>query len=173
MELAQKAGVSDRGIHNIDYLAWAKSGLVAGLIGGLTFAAFELIYSVITKDDLFFPLRMLAGTVLGQQALTSDVSLWFTSFVGVIVHMVYSIISGAIFALVIAAVRPFHITRAAIITTASVFGLIMWLVNFFLIAPVLGWFWFPEQANQFWDGFVAHTFFYGTVVGWYLTATRK
>ncbi|MDG5815445.1 hypothetical protein QA601_10165 [Chitinispirillales bacterium ANBcel5] len=72
--------------------------------------------------------------------------------------------------MIIAAVRPFHSTKSAVILTASALGLLMWVINFYLIAPALGWMWFPQEASQFWQGFVAHTFLYGAVVGWYLAA---
>jgi hypothetical protein len=39
----------------------------------------------------------------------------------------------------------------------------LWLVNFCIIVPTV----FPQfsQFNQFWNGFVAHSVFYGAVLG--------
>ncbi|MFP4164918.1 MAG: hypothetical protein ACLFVE_13125, partial [Chitinispirillaceae bacterium] len=170
MEMAQKAGVGER--HGVDYGAWARSGLVAGLIAGISFALFEMIVAAVIAGDFFGPLRMISGVVLGQQALTPEVSLGLAAAVGVAVHMVYSLLAGVVFALIIAAVGAFHSSRASVIVTASVLGLLMWILNFYIIAPAAGWSWFPQRASQFWQGFVAHTFLYGSVSGWYLAAAR-
>lgn len=172
MEMAQRAEVRGRERPGTDYGAWAGSGLVAGLIGGIAFALFEMIVAAVLVGNFFGPLRMISAVVLGQQALTQEVSLGLAALVGVAVHMVYSLLAGVVFALIIAAVGAFHSSRGAVIVTASVLGLLMWILNFYIIAPAAGWVWFSQNADQFWQGFVAHTFLYGSVAGWYLAARR-
>ncbi|MDG5815446.1 hypothetical protein QA601_10170 [Chitinispirillales bacterium ANBcel5] len=54
MEMAQNAGVRGKEAYGVDYRSWAKSGLVAGLIGGITFALFEMIVALILMGQFFF-----------------------------------------------------------------------------------------------------------------------
>lgn len=172
MEYAHEAGAAGRETHHVNYWSWAKTGMIAGIIGGIAFAVFEMIVAGIIAGNLFAPFRMISAVVLGQQALTPQVSLATAILAGTLVHMVYSIVAGAVFALIIAAIAPLHSSRWATVLSASVLGLVMWVVNFYLIAPAAGWMWFPERASQFWQGFVAHTFLYGAVVGWYIAARK-
>ncbi len=173
MELTHKTGVADREAHRPDYKAWATRGAIGGIIAGLAFAAFEVIIAGIIAGNFFSPFRMISATALGSQALTPQVSLGMAIAVGVLVHMAYSIVAGAVIGLILASFKPLSQSKTAVIVSASVLGLLMWLVNFYLIAPAFGWVWFPERASQFWQGFVAHTFLYGTVLGWYISAALK
>jgi hypothetical protein len=172
MEMTHEAQAARRERPHIDYWSWAKTGMIAGIIAGLAFAVFEMIVAGIITGNFFAPFRMISAVALGQAALTPEVSLGVAIITGTLVHLAYSIVAGAVFALIIAAIPPLHATTWAVILSASVLGLLMWLLNFYAIAPAAGWSWFPQRANQFWQGFVAHTFLYGSVAGWYL-ATRK
>jgi hypothetical protein len=55
---------------------------------------------------------------------------------------------------------------------ASAAGLGLWLVNFYVIAPIGGWTWFPEDTIPL-RQFIAHTFFYGAVLGLYLNFAAR
>lgn len=169
--MTHQAGVAGRKRH--DYKALVTTGLVGGIIAGLAFAVFEMIVAAVITGNFFAPLRMISAVVLGQQALTPEVGLAMAAVTGVIVHMIYSIVAGGVFGFIVAAVKSLHATTSALIISGAVFGLLMWLVNFYLIAPAAGWSWFPQEASQFWQGFVAHTFLYGAVLGWYIAGRRK
>ncbi|MBD3316120.1 MAG: hypothetical protein GF344_10055, partial [Chitinivibrionales bacterium] len=130
MELAHEAGAAGRESPHIDYWSWAKTGMVAGIIGGIAFAVFEMIVAAIAAGNAFGPFRMIAAVALGRQALTPDVSLGVAIIAGTLVHLAYSVVAGAVFALIIAAIRPLHAGKGAIIISASVLGLLMWLLNF-------------------------------------------
>ncbi len=171
MEMTHEAGVAKKGVH-VNYWSWAKTGMVGGLLAGLAFAVFEMIVAAIVAGQLFGPFRMISATVLGQQALSPQVSLATAIMVGTLVHLVYSVVAGAVFALIVAAVTAFHRTPGALVSIGGIYGLLMWLVNFYLIAPAFGWIWFPQRASQFWQGFVAHTFLYGALLGWYVAARQ-
>ncbi len=54
MEMAQPAGRSrTRQEYEIDYGAWIGSGLIAGLIAGISFALFEMIVAGIIPGNFF------------------------------------------------------------------------------------------------------------------------
>lgn len=53
----------------------------------------------------------------------------------------------------------------AFVVVASIFGLALWLINFYVIAPfAFPWFLQSSPLVQF----VGHTFFFGSVLGYYL-----
>jgi uncharacterized membrane protein YagU involved in acid resistance len=115
----------------------------------------------------FMPLRMIGAIVLGSAALDPGYSLASAGFAGVIVHMVLSIV----FALILAAFASPVAGTAALAAGGIAFGIVLWLVNFYLVAPLAGWTWFPDRSNQVVQ-FVAHALFYGCPVGWYLGRSR-
>ncbi len=148
---------------------WIKYGALGGLIAGIVFALFEMIMAAIMMggDAFFMPLRMIGAMVLGQQALMPEYDLLTAAIVGLIVHMVLSIIFGIVFAVIVALVPTLAQSTGALIVSASAYGFLIWLVNFYLIARIAGWNWFPDETNVAVQ-FVAHTFLFGTVLGWVL-----
>jgi len=143
--------------------------IVAGIIGGLAFAAFEMMATAVLMgpQTVFMPLRMIGAIVLGAQALDPGYSLITAAVAGVIVHMVLSIA----FALMLAAVVPAAVTPGTLALIGIAFGMGLWLMNFYVIAPFAGWTWFPERTNPIVQ-FLAHAFFFGWPVGWYLGRSR-
>jgi hypothetical protein len=60
-------------------------------------------------------------------------------------------------------------SRGMLIGAATVYGFLLWIVNFYVIAIGLGlfpWFSMPNPVVQF----LAHTFFFGTAFGLFLAA---
>ncbi len=148
---------------------WIKYGALGGLIAGIVFAMFEMIMAAVLdgSDAFFMPLRMIGATVLGQDALMPSYALVKAASAGVIVHMVLSVFFGVVFGLAAAALPALTRTRGTLLVAASLYGLLLWLVNFYVIARIAGWPWFPDQTNLAVQ-FVAHTFLFGTVLGWVL-----
>jgi len=144
--------------------------VVAGIIGGLIFAVFEMMAAAVMMGPgaAFMPLRMIGGIALGAQALDPSYPLITAAIAGVLVHMVLSIA----FAIVFAVVVPATVASGTLALLAIGFGIGLWIVNFFVIAPVAGWNWFPEQTNPVVQ-VVAHGLFFGLPVGWYLGRTRQ
>jgi hypothetical protein len=152
----------------------ARTGLgqpiTAGIIGGLIFAAFEVLAAVamMGPEAAFMPLRMIGGIVLGEQALDPGYPLFTAALAGLIVHMVLSVM----FAIVFAAIVPRSTRSTAALAILGIgFGIALWIVNFFVIAPFAGWTWFPERTDPFIQA-VAHALFFGLPVGWYIARVR-
>ncbi len=148
---------------------WSKHGALGGLIAGIVFAMFEMIMAAIMNggDAFFMPLRMIGAMVLGQEALMPTYDLATAAIVGLVAHMMLSIIFGIVFAVVVALVPALAQSTGALIISTSAYGFLIWLVNFYIIARIAGWNWFPDETNVAVQ-FVAHTFFFGTVLGWVL-----
>jgi hypothetical protein len=85
----------------------------------------------------------------------------------VAVHLALSIVYGAVFgaaaALVPAIVRGPLISALA----GAVWGIALWVANFYVAAPLFDWTWFPEMTDPVVQ-FVAHAGFYGIPLGLYV-----
>jgi hypothetical protein len=150
--------------------------VATGLAAGVIFAAFEMFAAAaLTGPDAFaMPLRMIAAMVLGAQALEPGYSLATAAITGVIVHMILSIFFVGIFAVLappIVDVTGLRVTARSLALAGIVFGLALWLVNFYLVAPAAGWTWFSERSDPGVQ-FVAHAFFFGCTAGWMLGRGR-
>ncbi len=153
---------------------WVKHGLIGGIIGGLVFAMFEMVMAAVLNgaDAFFMPLRMIGAMVLGQQALQPDYSLIAAALAGVAVHMVLSMIFGLAVTAAARYIPALSTSTTTLLTWTSIAGLGLWIVNFYVIAPIAGWNWFPDNANAVVQ-FFAHVFFFGTALGIYLNAAAR
>ncbi|MDP3748825.1 MAG: hypothetical protein Q8Q88_17440 [Phenylobacterium sp.] len=148
---------------------WAiRRGALAGVMAGVVFAIFEMVASAAMMGvaETAAPLRMIGAIALGPQALDPAYSLTAASLAGLAVHLVLSVIYGGAFAAIAGGLRP----RPAIVGLATAYGFALWLLNFYLIAPAaFPWFAAANAAVQF----VAHTVFFGAVLGYYLWRSHE
>jgi hypothetical protein len=145
-----------------------RQGAVAGIVAGIVFAAYEMIVSALMMgaDAFFMPLRMIGAIALGAEALDPSYSLLTASVAGVVVHVALAILYGVIFGEIAAMLRG----PLAFIGAASIFGLALWLINFYVIAP-FAFPWFLETSPLV--QFIGHTFFFGSVLGYYLWKSHQ
>lgn len=148
---------------------WAiRQGAVAGVVAGVVFAAFEMIVSAIMMGLPAFwtPLRMIGAIALGPEAVDTSSSLVAAGVAGLAVHVVLAAIYGAVFAALAGGLR----SGPAIIGLASAYGFVLWLLNFYVIVPAaFPWFGDANPMVQF----VAHTFFFGSVLGFALWRSHE
>ncbi|HVA87996.1 MAG TPA: hypothetical protein VNF73_16945 [Candidatus Saccharimonadales bacterium] len=145
---------------------WIRYGIVGGIVGGIVFAMFEMIMAVVLNggDAFFMPLRMIGAIALGKSALDPTSSLLTSGGAGLVVHMALSMMYGVVVAGVLALVPSLSRSTVAVLVLASLAGFGLWIMNFFVLAGVFGWTWFPDSQNVAVQ-FVAHTFMYGSVLG--------
>ena len=151
--------------------AWAGIGALMGIFAGLVFALFQVFMATTALGPLPSELIVMVEGVAygGVPAPTSAPAIAAPAIaIAVLVHLVLSAVYGAIFGAVAPKVRALRDDRRALIGAATVFGLLIWIVNFFVVAPVaFPWFAETNQVVQFF----AHTLFYGTVLGVLLAVT--
>ena len=143
--------------------------MIGGLIAGLIFAMFEMVVAALINgaSAFFMPLRMIGAMVLGAEALDPGYSLITAGPAGVLVHVVLSALFGAVFGAAVAAVPSVARSTGALVAAAGLYGLLLWLVNFYVVAPVAGWDWFPNGTDEAVQ-FVAHVVCFGALLGFYL-----
>jgi signal transduction histidine kinase len=142
-----------------------------GLLAGVVFMVFEMVVAGIMDSNPFAPPRMISAIALGQEALPMMpmIGLGIALPVAMLIHFVLSAIYGGVFGAIAANVQILQ-NRLALIGAATIFGVLLWIVNFYIIAPVaFPWFLMANQVVQF----VAHTFFFGSAVGLLLAWARQ
>jgi hypothetical protein len=145
---------------------WLRVGVIGGIVAGIAFAMFEMIMAAVLNgsDAFFMPLRMIGGIGLGTSALDPATSLLTAGAAGLAIHMVLSMMYGAAVAGGLALVGSLSRSTASILVVSSLAGLALWILNFFVLAGIFGWSWFPDSQNVAVQ-FVAHTVMFGTVLG--------
>jgi len=108
---------------------YVVSGLMIGILGSLTSFLFHIVGSLIMKQDPLLFLRVYGTVFLGAKALTTS-DLTFFMLVA-IVHFSVGACAGAVFHVF---VNRFFPDRAGLqIGLGAVYGLFMWVVNFYFI----------------------------------------
>jgi len=148
-------------------------GVVGGIVAGIVFAMAEMVMAVLLGGSFWAPLQMIGAIVLGPAVLPPAVPTAFVVIVGVIFHMMMSAIFGVIFVYLLAFTQQLTASTGLLLLYGSLFGFALWIVNFLIISQYIAFPWFFRGANQFWLGFVAHTFFFGTVLGGYVAAVLR
>lgn len=145
---------------------WVRAGLIGGVVAGIVFAMFEMIMAVVLSgsEAFFMPLRMIGAIGVGTSALDPATSLVTAGGAGLVIHMVLSMMYGVAVAGVITLLGSFARSTASVLVVSSLAGFALWIMNFFVLAGIFGWNWFPETQNVAVQ-FVAHTFMFGTVLG--------
>lgn len=145
---------------------WVRGGIIAGIVAGIAFAMFEMAAAAVLGGTgaFFMPLRMIGAIAVGKTALDPSTSLLTAGGAGLVVHMALSMMYGVAVAAVLELGTTFSRSAASVIALASFAGFALWVVNFFVLAGVFGWTWFPDSQNVAVQ-FIAHTFMFGTVLG--------
>ena len=152
--------------------------VTTGIAAGIIFAVFEMFAAAILMgvEAAVMPLRMIGAMVLGSAALDPGYPPEIAATTGVIVHMVLSIAFAGVFAALVSPVATTAVgdvlsTPRGLALAGILFGTALWLVNFYIVAPAVGWTWFPEQTNRAVQ-LMAHAVFFGAPVGWILGRSR-
>ena len=152
--------------------------VIAGVMAGIILVVFELLASGFLRgsEAAALPLRMVAATALGSQALNPAYSLVTAVMTGTAIYLVLSIAFTAAFVAIIGFTE--RITRTRIVANmdylplaGAIYGFVVWLVSFYVVAPLAGWTWFSAQTNPFVQ-LVAFTVFFGCPMGWMLGQSR-
>ncbi len=107
---------------------------------------------------------MIGAIPLGMTALDPTSSHLTAGGAGLLVHMALSMMYGLFVAVAISTVPAIARSLSATVVVASMAGFALWIANFFILARIFGWTWFPDTQNVAVQ-FVAHTMMFGTVLG--------
>jgi len=105
-------------------------GAVGGIIAGMVFAAVTMWFVTTQKMSALTPLHMISTIVKGDQAMMTGAT---SVPIGLVVHMVLSMMFGVVFALAVSRLR----TNGAVALAGLVFGLLLYVVNFQILGRLL------------------------------------
>lgn len=133
-------------------------GILAGVGAGISFALFMMVMDAVLGNGFVDWLRQSAAIALGDSVVParSEASVLV---VGLVVHTSLAALYGAIFAV---AARYISFLRRELIVATTVFGLAIWVLNFYVFSPWL-FPWFDDSPDIL--QFIAHTVFYGMPLG--------
>jgi hypothetical protein len=144
--------------------------VAAGVLAGTVWAGSLIVATTLLRgaDQCFLPLRMVSAIVLGRAALDPAYSLPVAAVTGLAMYTMLSVLFAYIFS---AFVSPLW-SRAKLVKSGVRYGIAIWLLNLYVIAPALGWTWLAESADPL-VLFLAHTFAFGWPLGWLLWESRS
>lgn len=139
-----------------------SAALWAGVIAGLAFLVIELVLVALTGMSVFAPLQMMAAILLGPEVLAPAAEFTVgVMLAALFVHFALSIIYTMVLGLIING-RSYGVA----IGVGLVFGLALYLLNFFAFTTIYPW--FAEARNAI--SVIAHLSFGATAAAVYVRA---
>jgi hypothetical protein len=139
--------------------------VLAGLVASLVMGMFQMVYEAIAGAGLWAPPTLIAATLIRSlQATTLPIGFQPLPVVlGLMGHMMNSIILGALFVLFIA---PRLTSRGALATAGAMYGLAIFVIMRLIVVPLVD----PALSTVSWPAFaMAHVMWgvaIGLVLGW-------
>jgi len=131
-------------------------GALGGIIAGAVFIGVTMWFAASNGNPAVMPFALISTEILGPQAVpqgTASVPL------GILIHFVQSAVFGMIFALFVGKM----LTNGTVALAATVYGLLLFLVNFVVLAQVVPQFMAFTNVNYPFELF-SHMV-YGTLLG--------
>ena len=123
-QTAQRTGIETGGAKEV-----VGAGVVAGIIGGMLMAMIMMMATAAGGMGLLAPLRLIAATFYGKEAMSGGGPL----LVGLMIHMMNSMVFGVIFAWIAGDRRA---TLPALMAGMA-FGVAIWAVMILVGLPML------------------------------------
>ena len=144
-------------------------GAISGIIAGIVMAMFSMGYPGMTGMGFLAPLRLIAATLYGVDALIggSDVLM-----AGLIIHMMVSAVFGIIFA----ALLPRTAGGGTAFGLGIIYGIIIWGVMGYLVVPIVNPTMsvrIPVMAGAFWFEHVVFGMFLATTPSLVRSLSRR
>lgn len=145
-----------------------SSGVYGGLVGGVVMAGLAVLYGIIAKGSIWWPVNVLSATVLPSLANASDATLLAFSLpgllLGILIHGITSMLIGLLYAAALPMFPKFAWLWAGILTP------IFWSALFFSVAPFVS----PAMADKVdWPWFIVCQLGFGMVGGFVVARSQK
>ncbi|KZE35165.1 hypothetical protein [Crenobacter luteus] len=132
-----------------------RAAALAGLAGGVVFLVLAMLMASLTGAGLWSPTHHIAAIVMGPGALAAPAAFDFgVALAALAVHFALAVAMGLLLGLVMA---PFHFDSSWGMASlvGAVFGLAVYLVNFYGMTALYPW--FAELRG--WPMLIAHLAF--------------
>lgn len=113
-----------------------RRALIAGIVASLVMGMVEMIYEALAGDGFWSPAVYIGATVLrGLQSVQIPVTFTFWGVVlGLMGHMMNSVIFGLIFATIFAHNAR---SRGGLIVSGAIYSLVIFFVMWYAVAPIV------------------------------------
>lgn len=137
-----------------------KAVIWAGVIAGAVFMVLEMaLVGTIGGGSPWAPPRMIAAMALGESVLPPPASFALgVMIVAMMIHLVLSVILAAVLGW---AISHWHLGLGVALAVGLVFGLLVYVVNFYVMTAAFPWFAMARNAISIF----AHAMF-GLVLAW-------
>ncbi|HET9886708.1 MAG TPA: hypothetical protein VFR10_04285 [bacterium] len=163
--LLGKAAVERRQWQLLDLM---HCGISGGILAGISFAVAQAAMSGAQGRPVLEPLQLAGSLIVEPMGIVpGSISL---ATIGLFVHFVISSVYGIVFLFLHWELKRHNESTERLILDGAIFGLMIWMVHFFWIAPRA----YPQflTLDLVWNGLVAHAFFFGGVLGYYVANLR-
>lgn len=149
------------------------TGAIAGMVAGSVMAMYAMIASATFLHQGFFtPLYGIASPIVGSQAMMTSMQQGFyfsfgAALVGLIAHMMWSAVFGAIFLLI---ARAAHLHGASAIVAGVLFGVIVEALMSLTVLRILGLGGMPSTTGL--PSFTVEHLLFGFTLGAWVAARR-
>lgn len=109
-----------------------RGGVIAGLSGGLVLTLFMIFMNLATGRDVWMGLKIAAFPFLGERTLLPGPDTGAV-LLGLLSHFLVAAIWGTIFGFLV-----FGLDRLSTIVLGVLFGIIVWLVMYYIVLPIVG-----------------------------------
>ena len=137
------------------------AGAIAGLAGGLAMAVVGALISLAIQTDLWLSPERIAAFVLGHSAIEQAGFNALPVLLGSLIHTVISIVLGIGFALLYSRVLGITTEYGAPVVAGLVYGGVIWLIAYYVIAPLFN----PLLLEVYAPSFIIQNLVYGMVTG--------
>ncbi len=157
----------------VDMDTWLLHGAIGGVVAGLFFILFEMVMAAVLGgvEAAFMPLRMSGALALGPAALAPTFPFFHAAATGAVVHFVLSALIGMFLGLILTLAPSVATSANILISTATIYGVFIWIANYYVLAPLAGFDWFLQSNNTV--QFFAHALFYGGTLGFYFLQVAR
>ena len=142
-------------------------GIIGGVFSGIVFAIADSIMFYALGQNFWDTIRLLGSIVLGHRAMDPAYPLAIAAGIGIALWVVLAALFGVAFIYLMSWFGQLNTSRNRLVIAGWIYGILLWLLNLHVVAP-LAFPWFGLYINQFWNGFIAHSFFYGAILGFYV-----
>jgi hypothetical protein len=134
------------------------NGAVAGLCGGVAMAVIAALLTRALDQDIWLQPKAIAGLVLGDVSSTPGFAA-VPVLIGTLIHLIVSALLGAIFEIVARRILRLPSDFGTPMLTGLVYGLLTWMVAYFVVVPVLR----PQLLAVYAPAFIIQHIVYGMV----------
>lgn len=138
-----------------------RSGLIAGLIGGVMMAVVGAALAIAIGDDLWKAPKLIATFVVSPDAIAAPGFLAGPVLIGSLIHLTLSALFGVGFGVLATRIWNMPLSYGAPMVLGFVYGLAIWLIAYFIILPLVN----PLVLEIYAPAFLIQNLTYGLSTG--------